>query len=400
MARTSTYDALVIGAGPAGSAAAWALAGRGLRVALVDQHTFPRDKVCGDALIADALGALDAMGLRAAVEAASVQLPELRIFAPGGRHVSLRGEFSCIPRLHFDHMLAQAAVAAGATLLEGTTATAPLSEAGRVAGAALRSAAGPLTIDASFTLLATGANATMMRAFGVQAPMKPNAAAGRAYFRVPCRIAQECNYLCIAYDQSFCPGYGWIFPGPDHRFNLGVGLFAERRADAQGLQHLWRRFISGFEPAAAILSRSEQLTGFRGAPMRTGLSVATSRRPGLLVLGEAAGTTYPATGEGIGKAMESGLLAAQLVSDVFEGRMAAATVHETYASEFRTRFLARYRAYGVAQTWAARPWRLNLLARRANRGSFVCTELESLIAERGDPGHLFSTRGFLVALIR
>lgn len=400
MARTSTYDALVIGAGPAGSAAAWALARQGLRVVLVDQHTFPRDKVCGDALIPDALGALDAMGLRAAVEAASVQLPELRIFAPGGHYVSLRGEFSCVPRLRFDHMLVAAAARAGAMLLEGTTATAPLMEDGCVRGAALRTASGPLTIHASFTLLATGANATVMSAFGVQAPMKPNAAAGRAYFCVPRRIAQEFNYLCIAYDRSFCPGYAWIFPGPDNRFNLGVGLFAQPGADARGLQHIWRQFIGGFEPAAAIVRQSEQLTEFRGAAMRTGLASGTSSRPGLLVLGEAAATTYPATGEGIGKAMESGLLAAQLVGDAVNGRVPAAAVHETYASEFRARFLARYRAYGVAQTWLSRPWWLNLLARRANRGSFVRTELESLVAERGDPRHLFSPGGFLLALFR
>ena len=69
MSAASTYNVLVIGAGPAGSAAAWALARAGLRVALVDQQAFPRDKVCGDGLIPDALGALDQMGLRAAVDA-------------------------------------------------------------------------------------------------------------------------------------------------------------------------------------------------------------------------------------------------------------------------------------------------------------------------------------------
>lgn len=67
MTSASTYNVLVIGAGPAGSAAAWALARAGLRVALVDQQSIPRDKVCGDALIPDALGAIDDMGLRAAI---------------------------------------------------------------------------------------------------------------------------------------------------------------------------------------------------------------------------------------------------------------------------------------------------------------------------------------------
>ena len=64
MADPSMHDALVIGAGPAGAAAAWALARAGCRVALVDREAFPRDKTCGDGLIPDSLGALDTMGLR------------------------------------------------------------------------------------------------------------------------------------------------------------------------------------------------------------------------------------------------------------------------------------------------------------------------------------------------
>lgn len=400
MTRPSTYNALVIGAGPAGSSAAWALSRQGLRVALVDQHTFPRDKVCGDALIPDALGALDLMELRAAVEAESVRLPELRVFAPNSQYVSLRGDFCCLPRMRFDHMLVDAAVRAGATLLDGTTASAPLLKDERVVGAVFRTSAGPFTIHASFTVLATGANATTMNAFGVQAPMKPNAAAGRAYFRVPSGLADDFRYLCIAYDRSFCPGYGWIFPGPGNEFNLGVGLFATRGADVRGLQDLWRRFITRFEPAAAIVSQSEQLTEFHGAPVRTGLAAGTSDRPGLLVVGEAAATTYPATGEGIGKAMESGLLAARLLADVFNGRASGDTVHRAHASEFRRQFLARYRAYGIAEAWSSRPFLLNLLARRANAGTFVRTELELLIAEHGNPRRLFSARGFAKALIR
>lgn len=400
MARTSTYNALVIGAGPAGSAAAWALGRQGLRVALVDQHSFPRDKICGDALIPDALGALDAMALRGAVEAESVRLGELRVVAPGGRHVSLRGDFCCLPRLRFDDMLVGAAVRAGATFLDRTTAVGPVMDNDRVTGATFRTAAGPQTVLASFTLLATGANATAMRAFGVEAPMKPNAAAGRAYFRVPRQLADELRYLCIAFDRSFCPGYGWIFPGPGDRFNLGVGVFAPRGSDARGLRDIWRRFTAGFGPARAIVRHSVPLTEFRGASMRIGLAAHAPNTPGLLAIGEAAATTYAATGEGIGKAMESGLLAARLVADVFHGRAPGATMHQTYASEFSRQFLARYRAYEVAQAWSSRPRLLNLLVRRANAGTFVRTELESLVGERGDPRRLFSATGFVTALFR
>jgi flavin-dependent dehydrogenase len=146
--------------------------------------------------------------------------------------------------------------------------------------------------------------------------------------------------------------------------------------------------------------RSEQLTEFRGAPLRTGLAGARFGRPGLLALGEAAAMTYPATGEGIGKAMESGLLAARLVQDVAGGSRSADGLHDVYESEFRQRFGPRYSGYGVAEAWSARPWLLNLLIRRAASGSFVRGQLESLVAEQGHPRDLFSAKGLVTAVFR
>lgn len=400
MLATSTYNALIIGAGPAGSAAAWALARRGLRVALVDQRSFPRDKVCGDALIPDALGALDAMGLRSAVDAESVRMRELRVYAPNGRFVSLSGDFACLPRLRFDSLLVDAAVKAGAELVEGLMAVAPLVADGRVAGAIFKSASGDAAIQAPMTLLATGANATAMTAFGLSAALKPNAVAGRVYFRVSDDIAERYRYLSIAYERTLCPGYGWIFPGPGNRFNLGVGFFSGGRGDLPRLHDLWQRFISSFPLAAEIVARSEQLTQFRGAQLRTGLAGAQFGRPGLLTVGEAAAMTYSATGEGIGKAMESGLMAARYVCEALCESRSAASAHEAYEAEFRTQFLARYKAYLTAQAWSSRPWLLNLLAWRGNAGSFVRTELQSLVAERGDPLRLFSRRGLVRSIFQ
>ena len=147
------------------------------------------------------------------------------------------------------------------------------------------------------------------------------------------------------------------------------------------------------------MARSEPLTEFRGAPLRVGLQRATLGRPGLLVLGDAAAMTYPATGEGIGKAMESGLLAARLVGDSLRGGGDPKSVYRAYDSEFRRKFAARYQAYWTAQAWTSRPWLLNLLASRANAGGFVRRELETLIAETGNPLRLFSVGGVVRAIL-
>lgn len=400
MSSASTYNVLIVGAGPAGSAAAWALARAGLHVALVDQQPFPRDKVCGDALIPDALGAVDRMGLRSAIEAASLRLRELRVYAPNGRFVSLAGAFSCLPRLRLDRLLVDAAVRAGAELIEGATAIAPIVSDARVTGGVFTASSGRSVIQAPITLLATGANATVTASFGVGQRTRPNAVAGRAYFDVPAGLASTFEHLCIAYERSLCPGYGWIFPGPGGRFNVGVGFFSDGRSRLPSLHDLWQRFTTSFEPAAAITRESRPLTAFRGAPLRTGLTGATFGRPGLLVIGEAAATTYPATGEGIGKAMESGLLAAELVAEALGSAAPMHTLHERYEREFLTRFRDRYKAYGVAQACTSRPWLLNYLAMRAHAGRFVRAELESLIAERGDPLRLLSMRGLATSLFR
>jgi geranylgeranyl reductase family protein len=393
----STCDVLIIGAGPAGTTAARALAQAGVDVVLADRAAFPRDKICGDGLIGDALGALDALGIRARVLGDAILVDELRLYSPNGESASVRGQLACIPRERLDAIMLDAAIEAGVRFFPSTSATGSVEGSDGVAGARFRHEGTTADVRARVTMLATGANATALGAFGLSVSMKPTGAAGRVYFDTPPDVARRFAHLTIAYQKSWCPGYGWIFPGPSNRLNVGVGLFG---SDASGLRRFWDYFQKQFPPAAEIVRTSRQVTEFRGAPMRTGLIGARFGRPGLLVLGDAAAMTYPRTGEGIGKAMESGLMAADFVSQALSGAIPLATVHATYAAEFRRRFQRRYRAYQVAQSCAARPWLVNFLARRANASRFVREQLEGLIDEQGDARDLFSLRGLLMSLVR
>ena len=399
MELPSSCDALVIGAGPAGSAAAVMLARAGARVVLVDQGVFPRDKVCGDGLISDALGALDTLGVRDAVLRDAVPVPELCVQPPYGRPVVLPGEFACLPRGRLDALLADAARQAGASVTFGVTAAGALIDNGRVAGARLRSAGGSVEVRAGVTVLATGASAAALKTFGLDADMQPGGVAGRAYFQAPPEMAARFRSLVIGYDRSWCPGYGWIFPSPGGRFNIGVGLFTEHSTERR-LKEFWRVFTSRFAQAAEIIRASSVVTPFRGAPLRTAMRGGSFGRDGLVAIGEAASLTYAATGEGIGKAMESGIIAARHVMEALSGRAPVADVHRAYEGEFRDRFSLRYRAYSVAQAWAAHPLILSLLAARTNAGTFARAELQDLVAERGDCKTLFSKRGLLKALLK
>src|SRR6476659_10238675 len=135
-------DVVVVGAGPAGSSAAYWLATAGLDVALVEKTTFPREKVCGDGLTPRGTKALVDMGIDVSAQAAWLHNRGLRIVGAGQRlHLDwpeLRSypPFGLVrPRADLDAMLANQAVKAGARLYENTSITAPIQDSsGRVVG--------------------------------------------------------------------------------------------------------------------------------------------------------------------------------------------------------------------------------------------------------------------------
>ncbi len=345
-------DALVIGAGPAGSAAAITLASAGRDVLMVDRCAFPRDKVCGDALIPDALEALDRLGLRGRVARRSRVLDGVRVYAPGGEFVDVKGECACLPRATFDELLRAAAVNAGARFVPHVDVRGPLLDGGRVIGADL----GARNVRADVTLLATGAAAEPLKRFGVCHRVMPSATAARVYVRTGDAFARQARHLCVSYDAAICPGYGWIFPGPDATFNVGVGFFYDGKAGQKArlsdrklnIRELLHRFLDTFPPARDVMRHAIDVTELKGAPLRT----------------------------------------------VLDGESA-----ETYAPRIRAVFSARFRAYKLAQDWLARPMLANFLTRRARRSPFVRQELSAVFQERADPRRLFSAAGMLRSFV-
>jgi geranylgeranyl reductase family protein len=401
--KSLSTDVLVIGAGPAGSAAARAAAQKGCRVVLVDRHAFPRDKVCGDALIPDALHALETLGLKQRVLAHARLLQSVHIYAPDGESVALRGSMASLPRQQLDALLFDAAREAGASALEPCELRAAIDEDGAIGGAifAPRSGAEDIRVTAALTILATGAAVGPLRIFGVCERTSPSAIAARVYVQAPSTLAQELDHLCISYDRAILPGYGWVFPLPNGVFNVGVGGFTDGRAIPAdlNLRHLIARFGATFPPARALLGHGKPLTDVRGAPLRTALAGARLDKPGLLVVGEAAGLTYSFSGEGIGKSLASGLIAGALAARATADRLSKEDVARLYITRIQSDFAALFNAYKIAQNWLAHPWFVNLLAKRANAGRYARRQLEGLLAETVDPRALFSPYGLIRALV-
>jgi len=391
-------DVLVIGAGPAGSACARALAQAGRDVVMIDAHAFPRDKVCGDALVPDAHAALRRLGLHERVMAVARPVRSASCIAPGGHGVDVQGEMAVLPRRELDALLCAAAIESGARLHAPARFEAVLTdEAGRVCGATLKQGTSQRALKAGWVVLATGASVAPLLAAGVCTRRTPSGMALRAHVHHPGLSAAHPG-LRFTWHRQLPGGYGWIFPGPDDTFNIGVGVLdnlvdtprrwwpGARRRSGMNLRELFAAFLAVDPVAAQLMREGTVRSELKGAPLRCDLSGAQWARPGLLVVGEAAGCTYSFTGEGIGKAMETGLAAAEALHGGSD-----AVITAQYEAALR-QLLPRYRSFRQAGSFNRHPWLADLVIWRARHSPLIQAKLADVLNETRLPGGLLTWR--------
>jgi geranylgeranyl reductase family protein len=356
----SSADVIVVGAGPAGSSAAWWLATAGLDVVVLEKAAFPREKVCGDGLTPRGVKALDDMGVDTS---GWVRHKGLRVQG-GGEVVEVDWptlahwpDYSLVlRRSDLDARLAAHAQAAGARLHTGVTVTEPLlDEAGRVVG--VESQVGPEKTPkrwrAQLVVSAEGLSGRLAKVLGlVRREDRPLGVAVRRYVATP-RSADR--YLDISFDLSAdgptadsMPGYGWVFGMGDGTANVGFGLLDTRRGNGSDHRAVLKQWLDTF-PAEEHLGEEYAVTPLRGA----GLPMALHRGPaytrGLLLAGDAAGTVNPFNGEGISYAMETGRMAAETAVDALgapAGPAREAVLHR-YPERLRSEY-GRHHRLGMA----------------------------------------------------
>jgi geranylgeranyl reductase family protein len=391
-------DVLVIGAGPAGSACARMLAHEGFDVVLADQHGFPRDKVCGDGLIPDAHRALDRLGVLDQVLARARGATQVGCVGPSGGRLEVPSRLAVLPRRELDEILRQAALAAGARWLAPAKFDAPIVDADqRVAGARFTLPGGVAhAVQARWTVLATGAASGPLTAAGLCTRKAPSGIALRGYVRHEA-MAERLTSLEVVWHRALRRGYGWIFPGPGGVFNIGVGITARSawaRDEDVNLRHLLDEFQRVHPPARELMQNGVPLGPFKGAPLRCSLEGARWSRPGLLTAGEAAGSTYQFTGEGIGKALETGLLAAESITQGRADDAANAQVCARYEAALKA-LKPRFAAYEQANRVNRHPWLADLVIWRAQRSPGLVRRLSEMLDETQDLGQLVTARNIL-----
>jgi len=308
----SGYDAVVVGAGPAGSIAALVLARGGARVALADKAVFPRDKACCDLIGPRGVQVLADLGLT--VPDAG-QGSDLLAVGPSGRRSRLPafsgrsypGHGIVVPRVAFDHALREAALAAGAVGVRARITAvdkgpdgpvrAVLADGQRLAGDVIIGADGALSTVARLTGMLDSARA--LWGFAV-----------RAY--VPGEVPLPLLVLLESAPWRIYPGYGWLFPGEDGQANVGIGIGMGGTRHSAPLRGDLDRFTELLRSRGDLRPNAD-IGPVVGGWLRMGGTGTPAAAGNVLLVGDAAGLINPLQGEGIAPAMISARLAAEAV---------------------------------------------------------------------------------------
>ena len=364
------YDVAVIGAGPAGSAAAYFLARGGLRGALLDKSDFPRDKTCGDGLTPRALKVLDTMGVLSQVEKLAFRCSGVTL--RGSDEVTFRLELSqrdaalqhllILPRFILDELLRQHAVEAGAVFTPHVKVENITEE--KEGFVRLRVEDGQ-TIECDLAVIATGANIGLLRRAGLlKQPPTPNLAA-RAYFE---NVDGLDDTVVLFFDGIECPGYGWVFPTAPDKANIGCGVyFSSRTPQPTYLRHL----IENHPYLKRILRNARLMGPIKGHPLRTDFSGALSGEGRILVIGESVGLVNPITGEGIDYALESAQLVAEAILEARNKSLDSLAIQKKYRTALNRKFHLLFTLGHLTQRVYLRDSVIDKVLRRIQRSPYL-----------------------------
>ena len=312
---------IIVGAGPAGSAAALYAHRLGLNCILLDKAVFPRDKICGDALSGKSVRLMRELDLLDGLEQlegseinritfGSPSHSQFDVYLKGNKKNDHIKKGYVIPRKIFDNFLFEKADKVTETR-QGFTVSDIVYQGNDISGVRGTNNEGHEEIlEAPIIMGCDGANSIVARKLGLyEMDMENTAVAIRCYYE---GVEGLSDQIELHYVDEVKPGYFWLFPAGEGKANIGIGL---SKNDAKKDDRTLRQIMDEIVQSDYFRSRFGNAHPLE-KPVGWNLPLGSIQRKnhgnGFMLLGDAAGLVDPFTGEGIGNAMVAAKIATQV----------------------------------------------------------------------------------------
>lgn len=382
------FDVAVVGSGPAGALAAYVAAQRGLRVALIDRQTFPRDKTCGDGIGPGAVEVAQRVGLGEIFDG-DIPIDSIQVTGPDGAKLegtipSIDGKAMqgfVIPRLDFDERLFRHAVKEGAHDLTGLKFTGIADSNSKVRTIRLQDKDHTERSVSAYLLIgADGAHSAVRKALGAPTVSpKHMGIAMRAYsesnaFQEGGSVGRR---LLFEFSRELLPSYGWVFPTGKGLVNIGVGgPLVELQNRGLNPKQLLNGFADsmrnrGIELGSLNDQRAYHLPQFAGMPRLD--------YPRAVLIGDAASMINPVSGEGIAYGMAAAARLIEILPNNLCDRDALSVALARFDSDFRQKYRPHIVSSLLAHRMMRSPMWAKMVVRAAQRDPEVLRDAIDLL---------------------
>jgi len=412
MRNSQSAEICIVGAGPAGAAAALTLARRGIPSVVVEKSVFPRDKVCGDAFSGRAVEAITRLNPELVEhlhrQTVSLTSQGVLIFAPNLKGVRIpfhgtdrTGEQVCgfvSKRRDFDSYLAsELKKSPGIRFLEGCEVRSfSFSDGYWTIGFKEEKPA----VTARIIIAADGANSRFAReVLGKRIDPRHSGIGVRTYYTGVKGLDPE-GFIELYYLRSLLPGYLWIFPLPDGTANVGAWSRSDRLNRRRlNLERELDVLLTTIPQLRERFSDARTVAPPRGSALPLGLRKANLSGPHYMLAGDAASLIDPFTGEGIGNAMVSGELAARQAARSLNLGDFSERFMRGYDARIRATLGRELRTSRRLQQVARHPHLFNIIADRAQKGGLVFKALTSVFQDLDRQERMRSPISFIRSLL-
>ena len=376
------YDVIIVGGGPSGSTCAAFLAKAGKKVLLLDRATFPRDKTCGDGISGRSVSVLTELGLMdkvAKIEHADMfgvtfSSPKGKVVPIGAPQEQTKGKapgFVC-RREVFDNLLFQNAKSLCAKTIEGFFVNDLIKDGDKVAGVKGTFQGKPMEFRAKIVVGADGAAGVVARKLGpINTDEDHQAAAIRCYYE---GVEGMRDQIELHFVDGVIPGYFWIFPLPDKRANVGIGMIvSDMKKSKANLNSLMQQVIEKNPVFKDRFAKAKRIS-----EVKSWLLPLASKTPslkiygnGYVLIGDAASLIDPFTGEGIGNALTSGKISSEVILKAFEKNDFSESTLGEYPKALWARIGKEVKANYDLQNNAKSRWKMNLIIDKASRSKDI-----------------------------